>query len=88
MRKLLLKRIKGALYVGCVMIRRMSNFQVLRLILEFSLLPRLSRGLVIDVPSLQLPFFEESSRDDSNVLTFSSDESSKDVQLSHEELSI
>ena len=70
------------------MIRRMSNFQVLRLILEFSLLPRLSRGLVIDVPSLQLPFFEESSRDDSNVLTFSSDESSKDVQLSDEELSI
>ncbi|CAH3022994.1 unnamed protein product [Porites evermanni] len=51
LRKLLLKRIKGALYVGCVMIRRMSNVQVLRLILEFSLLPRLSRGPVIDVPS-------------------------------------
>ena len=34
----------------------MSHVQVLRLILEFSLLPRLSRGLVIDVPSLLYHF--------------------------------
>ena len=34
-----------------------------------------------------LPIFEESSSDDFNALTFSSDESSKDVQLSDEEFS-
>ena len=54
-RKLLLK-IKDALSVGCVMIWRMSSVQILRLILEFSLLPRLSRGPAIDVPLLHYQF--------------------------------
>ena len=68
-RKLLLK-LKDALSVGCVMIWRMSKVKVLRLIL-------LAYSPVSWTCAFaSLPFFEESSCDDSNALTFSSDESS------------
>ena len=62
----------------------MSNVQVLRLILEFSLLPRLSRGAVIDVPSLHYHFL---SRVQVMIMISTPRLFSSAIQLSDEELS-